>query len=126
MSALPAAAAATPSLAGSPQAWPERGPAGAAPEGRVRLLRADPGLGLGLDSALQWPGLERRLAPVLGTHGLVAIYHRSVALAGPAAAAPAPVPVPASTLAQVFWRQLVELLGADLAERLLPDAATRR
>jgi hypothetical protein len=29
-------------------------------------------------------------------------------------------------LAQVFWRQLVELLGADLAQRLLPDAATHR
>jgi hypothetical protein len=80
-----------------------------------------PAAGLGLDEALGWDGVEARLSPVIGQHGLVALYHRSVALARRARGPQAPL-----APAQAFFQLLTELLGAELAERLLPDAAQRR
>ena len=88
----------------------------ALPPRAARDTIASPGSALGLDDALQWHGLEARLAPVLGRHALVALYQRSAEL---------------STLdeprhrARAFFQLLTELLGEPLVRRLLPDSASR-
>lgn len=91
----------------------------------------------------QWQAIDAALAPIIGNHGVAALYHRSLFLslkthpwldhertpdvldlpalraALLAAQDPAEVPEASATLLRTFMELLASLVGAPLAERLL-------